>query len=205
MKFSHIVLSLFLITNTYFANAQETDPTQAPKANLVVTLNGKEYKISEGEELKKDGNTISVKFADYKTFDSGSIRFEYPTHFSFEYESDIGYQNWSLNGNNFVIMYFELAAGNLDNFVEEIAGQFGRNNCKISKTSMTLGNRTLQGKHINVGLVGEQLSLDLFEVKMSDGKTRILVFQDSLDDDGYPTDEGQRAIAKLKKTITYRE
>ncbi|MEM6684880.1 MAG: hypothetical protein AAF617_03705 [Bacteroidota bacterium] len=204
MKFSQVFLSLFLIATTYFAHAQQTDPTKAPKTNLVVTINGKEYKMSEGQQVLRDGNLISVKFADYKIFDNGSIRFEYPRHFSFEYESDIGYKNWSFNGNNFVIMYFEIASGTLNEFVKEISGQFGKGNYTIKRTTKALGNRVLGGRRIDVKLVGEKLVLELFEIEMQDGKTRILAFQDAPDEYGNPTQEGKKAVRSIQNTISYK-
>jgi len=205
MKLSQTLLLLFFIGNFYSAQAQKSDATKAPKADLIVTINGKDYKVSEGEEIQKDGNTISAKLADFKTFDNGSISFEYPTHFAFEYESSFGYKNWTFDGNNFVIMNFEIIAGTLDSFVEEITGRFGRSNCTIEKTSLKLGDRTLKGKRINVNLMGEKLVLDLLGINMEDGKTRIIAFQDSLDENGNSTDESKEAIKKINETISYKK
>ncbi|MEM6717931.1 MAG: hypothetical protein AAF611_01315 [Bacteroidota bacterium] len=205
MKFSQIVLPLLLIANIYFVKAQQANDTKAPKTNFVVTINGRDYKVSEGEKIQKDGNTISVKVSEFKTFDNGSISYEYPTHFGFEYESSFGYKNWTFDGNNFVIMNFEIVAGTLDLFVDEIVGRFGKSNCTIKRTSMKLGSRTLKGKRINVELMGEKLTLDMLEIKMGDGKTRIIAFQDSLNEYGTPTEEGEKAIDKINETITYKK
>ncbi|WP_420572150.1 hypothetical protein [Kordia sp.] len=206
MKFSlTLLLSLFLIGNIYVAQAQKGDSSKEPKAGMVVTINGKDYKISEGEEIRRDGNTISVTLANSKTFDNGTISFDYPTSFGFEYESSFGYKNWTFDGNNYVIMYFEIAVGTLDSFVDEISGRFGKSNCKIEKTSLQLGSRKLKGKRINVNLMGEKLTLDLLEIKMKDGKTRIIAFQDSADEYGNPTEEGKETIKMIDKSIMYKK
>lgn len=205
MKFSFTLVSLFLIVNVYFAKAQ-SDPSKEPKTALIVTVNGKEHKVLAGEQIKKDGNTVSVSIAKTKTFNSGSITFDYPTNFAFEYETVPGYKNWTFDGNNFVIMYFELSKDNtLNSFVEEIAGRFGRSNCTIEKKSIKLGAKTLKGKRINVNLMGERLTLDLLEITMSDDTRRIIAFQDSLDEYGAATDEGEETINTIHKTIRYKK
>ena len=204
MKFSITLFSLFLVGNIYFAQAQ-SDATKEPKAGMVVTVNGKKHNISEGEEINQDGNTISVALASSKRFNNGAISFEYPTSFGFEYEASFGYKNWTFDGNNFVIMYFEIASGTLDSFVDEIAGRFGKKNCKIERTSLQLGSRELEGKRINVNLMGEKLTLDLLEIKLKDGKTRIIAFQDSNDEYGNPTDEGKKTLKLIHKSITYKK
>ncbi len=204
MKLSFTLLLVFFIGNTYLAQAQKDD-TKEPKTTLIVTVNGREYKVSEDEEINKDGNSISVSISKSKTFNNKSVSFDYPTSFGFEYESSYGYKNWTFDGNNFIIMYFELSGENtLNDFVDEISGRFGKSNCEIEKKSLKLGSRTLKGKRINVDLMGEKLTLDLLEIKMKDGKTRIIAFQDSLNDYGKATEEGKEAINLIYNTITYK-
>ena len=206
MKFTFTLLSLFLVGNIYFAQAQKSDPTKEPKAAIIVKINGKEHTVSEGDEIKQDGTTVSVTLSASKTFNNGTISFEYPTSFAFEYEESIGYKNWTFDGNNFVIMYFEISEENtLDSFVDEISGRFGKSNCKIEQKTLQLGKRELNGKRINVNLMGEKLTLDLLEIKMKDGQTRIIAFQDSNDDYGNPTDEGKETIELISETISYKK
>jgi len=206
MKFKFTLLSLFLVGNMYLAQAQKSDPTKEPKAGIVVTINGKEHNVSEGEEIKQNGTTVSVALAKVKTFDNGTISFDYPTSFGFEYEESFGYKNWTFDGNNFVIMYFEIGEENtLDSFVDEISGRFGKRNCTIEATSLQLGKKELSGKRINVNLMGEKLTLDLLEIKMKDGQTHILAFQDSNDDDVNATDEGKETIKTIHQTISYKK
>ncbi|MGH1385666.1 hypothetical protein [Kordia sp.] len=205
MKFSVLLLSLFLVGNLYFAQAQ-SDATKEPKAGLIVTINGKKHTISEGETIKQNGTTVSVKIADSRTFNNGTISFSYPSNLGFEYEEDFGYKNWMFDGNNFVIMFFEIMQGSsFDSFVNEIAGRYGRENCKIEKTSMSLGGRELYGKRINVNLMGEKLTQDFLEIPMKDGKTRILAFQDSPNEYGNSSDEAKKTIKMVRETITYKK
>ena len=204
MKYFFSLLSLLFIGNIYVTNAQ-TDPSKEPKTTLIVNLNGKEHRVVEGEKINKDGNTITVNIAKNRTFKTQSISFDYPTSFAFEYETVPGYKNWTFDGNNFVIMYFELSEDNtLNSFVDEITGRFGKANCKIERKSLKLGSKTLKGKRINVNLMGEKLTLDLLEINLNDGKRHIIAFQDSLNEYGTPTDEGEETLKTINKTISYK-
>jgi len=206
MKFTFTLISLFLFGNLFFAQAQKSDPSKEPKSAVIIKINGKEHKVSEGDEVKQDGATVSVSLATSKTFDNRTISFDYPTSFGFEYEESPGYKNWTFDGNNFVIMYFEMSEENtLDSFVDEISGRFGKQNCKIEGKTTQLGSRKLKGKRINVNLMGEKLTIDLLEIKMKDGQTRIIALQDSNDNYGNATDESKDTVEMIHKTITYKK
>ncbi|WP_298512232.1 hypothetical protein [uncultured Kordia sp.] len=205
MKLSLTLFSLLFVGNLFLAHAQR-DASKEPKAGLIITINGKKHTVPEGEIVTQNGTTVSVKIADSRSFSNGTISFDYPSNLGFEYEEDFGYKNWMFDGNNFVIMYFEITQENsFDSFVNEIAGRYGKQNCKIEKTSMKLGGRELYGKRINVNLMGERLIQDFLSIPMKDGKTRILAFQDSPDEYGNHTDEGNNVINMVKKTITYKK
>ena len=205
MKSLFTLVSLFLAGNLFFAQAQR-DASKEPKAGLIVTINGKKHTVSEGETVRQNGTSVSVKIADSRSFNNGAIAFDYPSNFGFEYDEDIGYKNWMFDGNNVVIMYFEIAqSGSLDSFVSEITNRYGRQNCKVEKKSIKLGGRELFGKRINVNLMGERLRQDFYEIPMKDGKIRLLAFQDSIDTYGNPTEEGIKTINMIGKTITYKK
>lgn len=197
------------IYNTLFIILLFCISSFAQKSTFVVQINGTEYLLSEGEELKLDTTSnqtvVSVKLADYKQFDNGTISFNHPSNMSYELETDIGYQNWTLSGNDFVIMLFQIdAVAKLDDFVNEMVNQFGRVNCTVEKTQIKLGDQNLVGKRINVTLVGQKLTMDLVELEGADSTFNILAFQDSLNGDGTASAESINSLEMLDRTIKYK-
>ena len=178
------------------------------KPSFNVQINGKTYTLVDGEELQLDTTLvnplITVSLNEYITFKDGPVSFDYPNNFSSTYEKDIGYQNWTMDGDNFVIMYFVIdAVAGLDDFVGEMINIFGKKNCKTEKTKLKLGDQTLKGKRINVELIGQNLTLDFLEIKSTDGKTRFISFQDSLDEAGKATAECIATLEVINNSIKY--
>ena len=102
-------------------------------------------------------------------------------------------------------MYFEIdAKTELDDFVNEMVNQFGKKNCKVEKTQINIGGKNLIGKRINVSLVGQNLTLDFLEIKISDFKSRFIAFQDSKNEDGSSSSESMKTIKMIDQTIEYK-
>ena len=186
--------------------AQNSGGESAPTFTL--TIDGKEYTVTEGQSLQLEGTfnnpEVSIAQAKHMTFNQRSLAFHYPRHFAFEYEESMGLDMWTLDGNNFVIMYFVLAGpAGVDDLVEGMVSQFGKENCKISKTTKTLGDRKLPGKRILVELIGQKLHLDILSIDSQQTPSRFLIFHDSLDDDGEASQESAETMDMIDKTISY--
>ena len=191
------VVSLYTVA---FAQGGET---------IILTIDGKEYTLEEGEELQLDKTlsspTLSVRVADNKHFESRYLSFMYPKNFSYTYDEDIGYRNWTLDGDDFVIMYFEMDERiELEDFVNEMVAQFGEHRCEITPTEIKLGEKTLKGTRIDVSLVGQRLSVDLVEIEGNEFKSRIIAFQDSIGDDGNASTEKVKTLDVIDQSIQYK-
>lgn len=202
-----IGISLFFSTALF---AQTDSENSVPKASFVLKINGVEYYLSDGETLQLDSTyvnpKVTVRMSEYRRFESDAMSFDYPNHFAYQYEQDFGYRNWTLDGNNFVIMYFEIdGEAGLDMFVDEMVKQFGKQNCKLKNTTMILGDQKLQGKRIDISLIGQRLTLDFMEIKLNDFKSHFIAFQDTLDEYGQPTDESKATLELIDGTIRYKE
>lgn len=181
--------------------AQKNDNEQ-PIMKLNIEVNGEKYQINDGGSVVVDGNTIKVQSSDFLTFDFAAVTFDYPKHFAFEYEQDVAYKNWTLDGNNFVILYFEYAIDvKLDFFIDEIVGQFGKENCKVSDKKIQLGDLSLSGKEIVVNIMGVNLTYDMYEIESNDSKTHFISFQDTKNDDGSDSIEGIETLKLINETI----
>ncbi|MEZ5022203.1 MAG: hypothetical protein R2728_02875 [Chitinophagales bacterium] len=206
MKFILTITFTFLLTQLNFLQAQ----TEEPKTKLILNINGVEYKIRRGEELKLDETienpVLSISLAENKTLDAGAFVFDYPKHFNYGYDESYALKNWTLDGSDFVVMCFEMTFPTpLTDFVNEMVNQFGKKNCVVSNSEMKLGNQIIEGKRIDVSLIGQKLSIDFLEIKSADRISRFIAFQDTLDENGAATEESKFAIEVISNSIQYRD
>ncbi|WP_299684396.1 hypothetical protein [uncultured Dokdonia sp.] len=195
-----LTFSMLLFMSQLFI-AQNNDSEQ-PKMKLNIEVNGEKYQVTDGGSIVVDGNTIKVASSDFLTFDFAAVTFDYPKHFAFEYETDLAYKNWTLDGNNFVILYFQYDIEiELDFFIDEIVGQFGKENCKVNKKKRQLGDITLEGKEIIVDIMGVSLTYEMFEIETEDSKTHFIAFQDTKNDDGSSSTESIETLKVIDQTI----
>ena len=199
IKFIVFLVCVFLSLG---ANSQD-------KKTIILTIDGKEYAIEEGEELQlrevRSSPILTARVADNKKFESSYLSFTYPTNFSYSYEEDISYRNWTLDGNDFVIMYFEMdVETDLNDFVNEMVSQFGKEKCKTSPTEVVLGEKTLKGTRIEVSMIGQRLSIDLLGIINNEFKSRIIVFQDSIGEEGGASIEKIKTLNVIDQSIQYK-
>lgn len=198
----------FLLTISQISVAQEaTDDT--PKAVFIMTIDGKEYRLSQDELLKLDSTftnpSISIRLAPYKTLKLDMISFDFPSYFSFEKDIDIGYKSWVLNGNNFIVMVFSLEFGSsINDFLEQLIIGFGVENCKIDTAKMTLGGKKFKGKKVTVTLVGQQFEMTVIELATKEG-TSFLVFQGSPEENGDVSKEEKETLKVIDKTVRFKK
>jgi hypothetical protein len=182
--------------------AQNSVDPKRPVMKLDVVIDGKQFSIDDGDTLKYDSKSIIVRTSKYMTFDNEALTFDFPKHFSCDFEKDEAYKNWTLDGNDFVIMYFVLDVQvGMDVFIKEMVDKFGKKNCSLSDRRTRLGNIDLAGKRINISLVGVKLTYDIFDLKTRDGKTHYLAFQDTKGVDGSESAEGLETLNILNKTL----
>ncbi len=206
MKFNLITTAFLFLTSIGFG--QEVNVGSEPKATFILQIGDQQYFLSQGEEMTLDpidkAAKVSIRLGDSKRLETGAMAFDYPNGYGFEFEESEGYKNWTLDGNNFVIMLFQFdAKTELDDFLDLMISQFGKKNTSTSATSMTLGNRKLEGKRLDVSLVGQRISLDFLEIVQPDGKTRFLALQDTKNEDGSDSAESRDTIKMIAGSVKY--
>jgi len=207
MRFKFLVICLIALSTA--SSAQETIAgSQEPITEFEVIIGGKVYSFKEGEIKTLDTvltkPSISIKLAENRKFDNGAVAFQYPRHLGFEFQKAEGYKGWTFSGNNMVVMFFEFDAKvPIDDFVDEMVNKFGNNNCRQEKFQKELGHKICDGVKLNVTLVGQQLTLDFYELILKDGKSRFLAFQESLGEEGVSTDEFKKGFKIINATILY--
>ena len=201
-----LIVSLLMFGIVLPSIAQNPREQNRPLMKLDVLIDGKPYTIHDGDTLQYDSKSIVVRTSQYMTFDFEGLTFDFPKHFSSEFEQDEGYKTWTLDGNDFVIMYFVFEMPvEADVFIKEMVDKFGKKNCTLSDRRTRLGNIDLAGKRINITLVGVKLTYDLFALKTNDGKTHFIAFQDTKGDDWSESQEGIETLGVLNRTIKLRQ
>lgn len=180
--------------------------TISPSLKIDIEVNGEKYQVNDGDTLTVNNNKIIARISNSVTFDYGILKFDYPKHFAFSSETDFGYQNWTLDGNNFVVSYFKLSSDiELDMLIKEIVLKFGKKNCTITKKTSKIGNTTLEGKRINVELLGQKLTYDMYKVKSNDSNSHFISFQDSKNDDGSDSLESIETLSLINSTFFIKQ
>jgi len=189
------------------ANAQDDIE---PQPIFIIETEAETSLLTEGEtftiEASSRDTEVEVRLAPYRKFNNAALAFRYPSNFAFEYDESPGYKSWTLDGNNFVILLFEIDNQTaLEDFVDEIVDQFGRENCSLQETEVPIGLKTLYGTRIMVEMAGQGLTFDFLKIPSEDGKSWFIAFQDSLNDDGSGTEEAAITLEMIDQSIVYKE
>ncbi len=208
MKLVFILVLFILFGNTLQAQEIKTGNNTEPKANFELSINGKIYKAIEGKPITIDANlvkpSITIKQTELKRFDFSSIAFDYPKHMAYEFEQDFGYKNWTLTGNNMVILIFEMdVETTLTSLVNEMVKKFGKKNCSVEDFEKELGNKLCKGKQLIVTMAGQKLIMECYEVVLNDYKSRFIYFQDVFNGN-QNSSEYQQWFSSIKNSIQFK-
>lgn len=198
---------LILCISASFAQNQQGKPLETTSL-FEVQVDADTYTVEEGSTLDIDGKLkdpkISIKLLDIKRFNAGNISFEYPSNFSFEYEESEGYKNWTLDGNDFVIMIFDVEGKTtVKEFIDNMIIQFGEENCITKTIKSRLGEKIINGIQLAVELAGHRLTIDFYKYSTSENNSRYIAFQDTLEEDGTATNEAVTTFKMINDTIRY--
>jgi hypothetical protein len=206
------LLSLLVIFSFLNASAQEEKDSSEgePKNSFEVFINGRKYRVIEGEILTLDTTllkpSISIRLSDRKKFETASLSFEYPKHLSFEYENSPGLKTWTLNGNSLVVVLFELDGKTpLNTLTDAMAKKFGKKNCSVEDFQKEFGHKLLDGKRLHVTLAGTRLIIDFYEIISGDAKTRFISFQDTIKDNGDTSEDFNKGFQMINSSISFNK
>lgn len=204
-----ITILLLLLSNTLLFAQNNEKKNLEVKSMFELQVDSKKYKLEEGDNIDIKGEfknpKISIKLLEFKKFNAGNLSFEYPSNFSFQVEKSEGYKSWTLDGNNYVIMIFDInGESQVKDFIDNMIVQFGEEKCKTKEIKSKLGEKMLSGIQLYVELVGQKLTIDFYEYSTSENNSKYIAFQDTLNDNGTPTTEGTMAFKMINDTIEYK-
>ncbi|CAN5783493.1 hypothetical protein BH10BAC2_BH10BAC2_35700 [soil metagenome] len=205
-RFFVIILLSSFLQASFAQDSTTNNYGKEPKATFEIKINGKKYLVKENEELKLDTTftkpSISIKLSDYRAFINDAVSFQYPRYLSFAYEEDEGYKNWTLNGNDVVVLIFEIDGYiSTESFIEEMCSKFGSENCKIDSVNRKLGAKNYETKQLKVSIAGQNLNYDFYAINLDDDKSRFIVFQDLLEENGNGTKEFSAIFKIISSSI----
>jgi hypothetical protein len=191
--------SILLFLTTLFGLAQEQ------KQRLEVNIDGKIYYTYENDTLLVNNKPIIINVAKTQVLNSEGISFEYPNHLSLKTEKDTGLDVYSLDGDDIVISKFVFqVAINTEDLANDLIKDFGKKNCKIDNSKITLNSNTFEGSKITAGLLKSKLTIEIYKISVQNNQTQILIIQDSKNEDGSDSSEYKNAIEILNKTFVVK-
>ena len=191
-----IIILLFLSISSFYA--QEKTPSQ----KLEISIDGKNFVVNENDTLKYDNKSIIVKLSKNLVFNFGKLNFNYPKHFAFQNEKDLGVNIYSLDGNSFVITYFDFEIEvKSENIISEMIKKFGKKKCKTSSKKIILNNIELVGTRIDIDLLEIKLTYDIFEIENKGHKTNLISFQDTKNEDGSDSKESIETLDVINNSF----
>jgi len=191
------------------STSDAADESVEPPLKYSVKVGGKIATISEGDTVQLDGTFTNPKITvtphPHRVFPYQGITFKYPRSFMFEADlEDRNAKHWTLSGNDFKIMYFVLNASlSTADFANNMIDHFGRENAKVVNTNATiiLGKQKLTGTSLRVTIATHEMVVDVYRIPSRGTRTKLLVFQDSLDDSGNRSKEGKQTLAEIETSF----
>ena len=124
---------------------------------------------------------------------------------SFQVDHDPDVRVWTLEGNDVTLMVQRHTRTQprtlLKLVTDAVVETFG--GAERSETSLTLLGKTVKGHRLSLFLADTELWQDYFAIECDDA-TIVLMVQNTLDENGAPSDEGARVRELLSKTFTIK-
>ncbi len=193
--------SILIFLTALFGLAQNKEQKQ----RLEVNIDGKTYYTHENDTLLVNNKPIIINIAKTQVLNTEGISFEYPNHLSLRTEKDTGLDIYSLDGDDIVISKFVFqVAINTEDLANDLIKDFGKKNCKIDNSKISLNSNTFEGSKITAGLLKSKLTIEIYKISDQNNQTQILIIQDSKNEDGSDSSEYKNAIEILNKTFVVK-
>jgi hypothetical protein len=198
------LLLILLIQFAIFVGTYAKEDIE-PSLGYTVYVNDESIHLTDEDTVKLKGQfldpVIRVVKDNERTFNYGGVSFCYPAYFSFE--ADINkseYKNWTLSGNDVKIVVFSFEAKlTPDDLISSYKDKFGKD-AKTSNTRKKLGGISYEGKRIEVKIADAGFIQEAFLISQ-ERNSKILVIQDSIEEDKQSMDETNLVNSLLDKTF----
>jgi len=204
MLFGTIVSTLMcFVHGVVLAEPAAQDESAEPALTFSIEVGDQSVVVGEGVAAQLEGNfknpEVSVTVEPYRVFARRGVEFEYPRTFNWEADlSDPDVAIWTLSGHTFKIMFFAFNDDTTaEDIVESLVGNFEQQGAEVAKsaTQIVLGGETIHGTQLDLSVVGTKITDRVFALPGDGTRSRVVIFQDSLDEENQASAEG---VATLK-------
>lgn len=164
--------------------------------------------LIEGESYHFSGqlNNVPIVFntANYRLFDKDKISFAYPDQFTLKNDDATSYSIVGDDYTLFVNIYDETVS--IEDQVKILKKDYKTRKFEIEEIldySINLNGIDLQGKSLMINLMGAKFRQDLFTIKNIDSNILFIV-SDFLNQEGAPSDEANKALELMGKTLSIK-
>lgn len=203
-----LILSFVFFSSQIRAQILEEEQyNKEPQDLFEINVNGKTFQVVQGKVLKIDSllrPQIHIMQLPEKKFENGFCSFLYNRRMNFDYESDGHVQTWTLGGPNVFIMLFDLPmSANLTDISKVVVSRFNGGSCKVSDTTLKVGNRVLTGKFIDIEMAEQKLRQEYYAVEFNKGGGGYILIQDVMHGDWH-SGEYTRAMNLLLTSLVFK-
>lgn len=185
------------------------DDTTEPPVAYSIDIDGKPHSIDLGKPTVLKGTftnpSVTLTAASTRHFNTIGIEFDYPASFTWEADVEVeSAQSWTLSGNDFKIMVFQLSKGvTAQSYAQAMVKQFGEEKTTIASTERSLGEKTLSGKVLKTIIAKTEIRMEILEIP-SNSKSRLLVLQDSPPEGESMSKEAEATLNVVAKTFAFK-
>ena len=207
-RIAKLIFILLLISGQIQAQVEEDEKySKEPEDLYELNVNGKVFTTVQGKVIKIDSllrPQIHVMQLPQKKFENGFCSFLYDRKMSFEYETDSQVRTWTLSVPNVTIMLFDLPViADLADVANGVVSKFKEGSCKISDTTVKIGNRTLTGKIVDIALAEQHLRQEYYSVGFDKGGGGYILIQDMVGSWGHSL-EYARVLRLLHESLVFK-
>lgn len=203
------VLVTTILSPAFCAEAEKMvtrDESIEPSSIFVLDVNGEKFELTSGKptelpiEVKNPKVALEVK--PYKEFTYAGIYLKYPQSFSFEADlADETVKMWNLSGNSGILMIQKYSL-EMDHqtMAHLLQPRYGEKNARIADCEILLDGKKVPGTKVVATFGGTSISQEVYSFNVEGGSI-LVILQDSIDEEGKPTQEGVDLKGMISKTF----
>lgn len=191
------------------AGARDNDFADEPPQELVLEIGPQRIEVTAEQpfKVKVNGKTVSGRVTPKpdRLFRTAEISFRYPTDFAFAYDPTGEAPSWEFDGSTAVITVLrydpsekpaELVEAIAEGMIEDSEDPRARSR----PVSVRWDGRAIRGKRVTSALLESTFRHDLYGFAAGN-HTYVVMIQDSLSENGSPSEECTAAVELLTKTV----